>query len=1148
MDGCTWVVGNDIWFSPNATYFPGVPPSQHQPANSSSTRSLVDHQAPPQFVPLESKASDFQAPHWWRCNMEWMAFVPRQRVVYQGIWFETLACIPDRLPDVSPVRGHPLYQLPPRLRVTWDEAEKLLVKASQHLSKENKLSYVKPFQPSAWGYSDTFSSHQEALRHIEEGRDWFAMWLGILYWLVRRTPEGEGYIEGLKPKTWVIMLIRYTLKQREVDLLRLNPLLQRGWKVDRVGVFLHNPLHADGQPAAEWFIHQGIPVWYRWGEAERLMPFSVSYRLVAPSTECMREAQSQFEENQLSATTAPSASSPQFYSTFSDNPVSYSYDLDFQHSTTPNSHTSSLITHTPIKSASIEDPPAPMDPDTATVEKRASEDAEKRQWARETWEAWKTKLIRHRERHLKSETEEQKQRRLNWERRPPTSSAMVFEWDWSYDLTAFVPRLVRADDRVEIIKEHKKYGEAIYDSIENQWHCCPSLEAPKDLYEDSEGSDTDMEDSGGTSETVQSGAVSSENMKRSLQILQQDTRERGESSDNIMEILTLQFGPQRTKSLVRAIGLCPIEPDNPFFKSELAHACTDFLECFLKWESGPNSDSWDISLDNRLTLHFSRRLSSIQRVTSDRCTLYMFDFAALFISRLNDQLDEEQLALELVRSGVPFRTLQEECLLTPTSTLQELPSQPSLRIDDHTFDTNDYKFFLKRCESVFATTRGRAALLRGGIVWRLAVDYIPASLAVSGPSGLYSNPQYMFKAMDSSGIVYVDDELTTEEYDVICGLYRYLPTKKAKHETHLSWFPSLSLFENCRLNIRRWSQQCEELYQHRVAALQGKDVSSDKWRAPFSSTEWKKHIRGYTESRNAYQELEKQSAAFIVTEVGGLIIEQSAYNTENTFSQNYGLGSEQQEHVRTSGSEQQAYVHGGDSSSRWELDADCEGEGHGDEPLLKHRCFEASSGISETPVRFRRSPLFMITIKLVPSVFISDSLSLITNALFFIIHSLTFFTLGSVPLASVAAFQNLKSKFASLPQVPQYTSPIGINSVASRPAIAMPYINVVKAQVHQPSDLANGAISIQQTDSTQSMNSATATASPAQPKLQLHSYFLLTFPSVSGGLTLCFDFFLFYYGNRNCKTFSGGYFVNGWPGVAADSGRSLIVIGYCLLG
>lgn len=66
--------------------------------------------------------------------------------------------------------------------------------------------------------------------------------------------------------------------------------------------------------------------------------------------------------------------------------------------------------------------------------------------------------------------------------------------------------------------------------------------------------------------------------------------------------------------------------------------------------------------------------------------------------------------------------------------------------------------------------------------------------------------------------------------------------------------------------------------------------------------------------------------------------------------------------------------------------------------------------------------------------------------------------------------------------VPQH-SPNSANGVASRPAISMPHVDVVKTEVHPPSALANGTL-VQQTDSTQSTDSASINASPARPKSQ----------------------------------------------------------------
>jgi len=71
--------------------------------------------------------------------------------------------------------------------------------------------------------------------------------------------------------------------------------------------------------------------------------------------------------------------------------------------------------------------------------------------------------------------------------------------------------------------------------------------------------------------------------------------------------------------------------------------------------------------------------------------------------------------------------------------------------------------------------------------------------------------------------------------------------------------------------------------------------------------------------------------------------------------------------------------------------------------------------------------------------------------------------------------------------VPRHTSPNGINGIASRPAIAMPHVDVVKTEVHQPSVLTKGPLSIQQTDSTQSTESTSANNSPARQKVSFPS-------------------------------------------------------------
>ena len=69
--------------------------------------------------------------------------------------------------------------------------------------------------------------------------------------------------------------------------------------------------------------------------------------------------------------------------------------------------------------------------------------------------------------------------------------------------------------------------------------------------------------------------------------------------------------------------------------------------------------------------------------------------------------------------------------------------------------------------------QGRAALLRGGIVWRLAVEVLGGDwrpLASTGPSeDVYVYAQAF---VPERGDYYYDDALSSDELDVICGVYK----------------------------------------------------------------------------------------------------------------------------------------------------------------------------------------------------------------------------------------------------------------------------------------------------------------------------------------------------------------------------------------
>ncbi|KAF9442372.1 hypothetical protein P691DRAFT_798326 [Macrolepiota fuliginosa MF-IS2] len=160
----------------------------------------------------------------------------------------------------------------------------------------------------------------------------------------------------------------------------------------------------------------------------------------------------------------------------------------------------------------------------------------------------------------------------------------------------------------------------------------------------------------------------------------------------------------------------------------ISKQCTFFVRSFTaKSDKTPNSDLWDLSMDNRQTLCFSKCLSSIRTVKNKAEMLYMFDFgssstvpwklavsstsAALCVCHLHEGMSEEDLVWELVQNSVHFHTLQ--CCNTLDLALMERLSamMVPMRLSGHVFDKRDHNFYKKQCQSFFSLQCSCAALL-----------------------------------------------------------------------------------------------------------------------------------------------------------------------------------------------------------------------------------------------------------------------------------------------------------------------------------------------------------------------------------------------------------------------------------------------------
>jgi hypothetical protein len=161
--------------------------------------------------------------------------------------------------------------------------------------------------------------------------------------------------------------------------------------------------------------------------------------------------------------------------------------------------------------------------------------------------------------------------------------------------------------------------------------------------------------------------------------------------------------------------------------------------------------------------------------------IMVFDAAtALQCLRANWGPDDENIARNLCRRGIPF------CTLTPIPTywLLKAPSQqPSVGLGwrelGYKPDPVDYKAYEFKRDAFLRSPHGRAAILTGGIVWRLAIDVLGIDDVLRGPS----EDSYQFGVRhNATGLVpSCDDILSEDELDLICGVYKVYTSKPCSH-------------------------------------------------------------------------------------------------------------------------------------------------------------------------------------------------------------------------------------------------------------------------------------------------------------------------------------------------------------------------------
>jgi hypothetical protein len=225
------------------------------------------------------------------------------------------------------------------------------------------------------------------------------------------------------------------------------------------------------------------------------------------------------------------------------------------------------------------------------------------------------------------------------------------------------------------------------------------------------------------------------------------------------------------------------------------------------------------------------------------------------------------LARYLFSNGIPFHTYIPSSQL-PHAYPEYPPVALSYRPLGHRPRISEYAVYENTRHLLLSRPYGRAALLQGGMVWRLALDDFEhkedAEYSVLlGPSEYVSVYQHVLRADD--GQRFYDDGLSDTELDLICGVYK-VATGNRDQTSDLSWWPKQSVFIRSGLWLGYWSPDCENWFQGRLKEIRERRADLK------TSNKWNSALKHYVKLSNKFMKTNHTIATeYLCTEAASVL-------------------------------------------------------------------------------------------------------------------------------------------------------------------------------------------------------------------------------------------------------------------------------------
>ncbi|KAI0086279.1 hypothetical protein BDY19DRAFT_895211 [Irpex rosettiformis] len=152
----------------------------------------------------------------------------------------------------------------------------------------------------------------------------------------------------------------------------------------------------------------------------------------------------------------------------------------------------------------------------------------------------------------------------------------------------------------------------------------------------------------------------------------------------------------------------------------------------------------------------------------------------------------------------------------------------------------DYKTYVKMRNNLLDGPIGKAALLEGGIIWRLAWNCCDLETTAKGPD----LPTESFTAHSSVHLIslggqrFAETVLSQQDRYILVGVYRVLTENPKQNSASItSWWPTQETWKDSGYNTGYWSHAAEVWYRRRIQLIE------DGKAEPLTSNEWRNTLR-----------------------------------------------------------------------------------------------------------------------------------------------------------------------------------------------------------------------------------------------------------------------------------------------------------------